>query len=144
MKFKLLIKPDQEEIVQAQLHQESKFSQQLKKFVLSEGTPALVGFDEDKEIAYLNFEDISLITVITGKTYAVMNNQQKYWLKLRLYQVAKQLPQYFFKINKSSIANRHQIKKFAIDRGAGINVIMKNGVSDYVSRRCFTAIRKEL
>lgn len=145
MKFKLLIKPNEEEIVQAQLHRTSKFSEQLEEFVMNDGkNNPLIGFDEDKEIAYLNLDDISIITVIDGKIYAILNNNQKYWLKQRLYQVADQLPDYFLKINKSSIVNRHQIEKFMINSGAGINVIMKNNITDYVSRRCFAKIRREL
>lgn len=145
MKFKLLIRPNEEEFVQAQLHRTSRFSEQLENFVMNDGkNDSLIGFDEDKEIAYLNFDDISIVTVIDGKTYAILNNNQKYWLKQRLYQVADQLPNYFLKINKSSIANRHQIKKFTVNSGAGINVIMKNNITDYVSRRCFAKIRREL
>ena len=145
MKFKLLIKPNEEEMVQAQLHRTSKFSKQLEEFVMNDGkNNSLIGFDEDKEIAYLNLDDISIVTVIDGKTYAILNNNQKYWLKQRLYQVADQLPNYFFKINKSSIVNRRQIEKFTISSGAGINIIMKNHITDYVSRRCFAKIRREL
>lgn len=59
MKFKLFIKPNEEEIVQAQLHRTSKFSEQLEDFVMNDGkNNSLIGFDEDKEIAYLNFDDI--------------------------------------------------------------------------------------
>lgn len=145
MKFKLLIQPDKEEIVQAQLHEVSKFSKQLEEFVVSNGSiSSLVGFDADKEIVYLNFVDIAIIGVIEGKTYAITNDNRQYLLKRRLYQVAEKLPDYFLKINKSSIVNRHQIKKFTVNSGAGINVIMKNNVTDYVSRRCFAKIRKEL
>ena len=145
MKFKLLIQPDKEEIVQAQLHEVSKFSKQLEEFGVSNGSiSSLVGFDADKESVYLNFVDIAIIGVIEGKTYAITNDNRQYLLKRRLYQVAEKLPDYFLKINKSSIVNRHQIKKYTVNSGAGINVIMKNNVTDYVSRRCFAKIRKEL
>lgn len=46
MKFKLLIKPNEEEFVQAQLHQTSKFSKQLEEFVINDGkNNSLNGFD---------------------------------------------------------------------------------------------------
>lgn len=54
------------------------------------------------------------------------------------------VPDNFWQINKSSVANRKQIARFTMDKEAGVNVIFKNGLTDYVSRRCFAKIRKEL
>ncbi|WP_297953498.1 LytTR family DNA-binding domain-containing protein [uncultured Lactobacillus sp.] len=59
-------------------------------------------------------------------------------------QLAASVPANFWQIDKSAIANRKQIARFTTDKEAGVNVIFQNGLSDYVSRRCFSKIRKEL
>lgn len=145
MKFKLFIDPHQDESIHAHLKQKNEFSKQLEQFVNNyDQSHELFGLDADKNIINLSFDSITLITIIDQKTYAITTNNQELLLKARLYQIAKKLPNYFWKINKSSIVNRHEIKKFSINSSAGVNVILKNGISDYVSRRCFAKIRKEL
>lgn len=144
MKFNLLIKPHEEEKVTAQLHQKSTFSNDLKKFVLSQGNSnKLIAYD-DNDLVQISFNEIAFITIISEKLYLITKENKKYLLKDRLYQIATKLPDYFWKINKSSIVNRHEIERFNVISGTGVNVIMKNGISDYVSRRCFSQIRKEL
>lgn len=145
MKFKLSIDPHQEEFVHAHLKQKDKFSAELEQFVLNNGQDqTLIAFDEDKNLVNLSAKEVSLVTIIDNKTYILTNNNQRLVIKARLYQVAEKLPNYFWKINKSSIVNRYQIKQFNLDSGAGINVTLKTGINDYVSRRCFAKIRKEL
>ena len=48
------------------------------------------------------------------------------------------------KINKSSLANRKQIERFSAAFSGSVDVIFKSGFRDYVSRRCFADIKKEL
>ena len=144
MKFKLLINPKKDEFVQAQVHQENDFTKELKDFVLTNGNSNQLLVYDDKDAITLSLDDIALITIIDDKTYAICNNQKQYRIKKRIYQLVNELPKHFWRINKSSIANRYQISRFAETQMAGINIIMKNGLTDYVSSRCFAKIRKEL
>lgn len=144
MKFKLLINPHQDEIVQAQVHHQSSFSDELQAFVLSKGNSNQIAAYDDKDLIPLKLDQISMITILRDKTYAICLNQEKYHLKKRIYQLVEELPSYFWRINKSSIVNRYQIKRFEETQTAGVNILMKNGLTDYVSRRCFAKIRKEI
>lgn len=144
MKFKLFIKPHAEEIVQAQVYQASTFTDQLADFVKNDGRSGLLTVYNDTDLWQIPFEQITLITIITGKTYAITNQNKKYLIRKRLYQLMELVPDNFWQINKSSVANRKQIARFTMDKEAGVNVIFKNGLTDYVSRRCFAKIRKEL
>ena len=144
MKFKLLINPKKDEFVQARVHQENDFTKELKDFVLTNGNSNQLLVYDDKDAITLSLDDIALITIIDDKTYDICNNQKQYRIKKRIYQLVNELPKHFWRINKSSIANRYQISRFAETQMAGINIIMKNGLTDYVSRRCFAKIRKEL
>lgn len=68
MKFKLFIKPHAEEIVQAQVHQASTFTDQLADFVKNDGRLGLLTVYNDTDLWQIPFEQITLITIITGKT----------------------------------------------------------------------------
>ena len=144
MKFKLLINPHKNEIVQAQVHQRSIFTDNLEKFVLTNGNSnSIIGYD-DKDHVILQLEDIVIITILDNKITAICINNKRYHLRKRIYQLTNELPNNFWRINKSSIVNKIYIDRFEETKTAGVNIVMKNGLSDYVSRRCFSKIRKEL
>lgn len=144
MKFKLLINPHKNEIVQAQVHQKSIFTDNLGKFVLTNGNSnSIIGYD-DKDHVILQLEDIVIITILDNKITAICINNKRYHLRKRIYQLTNELPNNFWRINKSSIVNKIYIDRFEETKTAGVNIVMKNGLSDYVSRRCFSKIRKEL
>ena len=144
MKFKLLINPHKNEIVQAQVHQKSIFTDNLEKFVLTNGNSnSIIGYD-DKDHVILQLEDIVIITILDNKITAICINNKRYHLRKRIYQLTNELPNNFWRINKSSIVNKIYIDRFEETKPAGVNIVMKNGLSDYVSRRCFSKIRKEL
>ena len=49
MRFKLLINPDKDEIVKAQVHQENRFTNDLKHFVLTNGdSNQIAAYDEQR------------------------------------------------------------------------------------------------
>ena len=144
MKFKLLINPHKNEIVQAQVHQKSIFTDNLEKFVLTNGNSnSIIGYD-DKDHVILQLEDIVIITILDNKITAICINNKRYHLRKRIYQLTNELPNNFWRINKSSIVNKIYIDRFEETKTAGVNIVMKNGLSDYVSRRYFSKIRKEL
>lgn len=144
MKFKLLINPHKNEIVEAQVHQRSIFTDNLEKFVLTNGNSNSIIAYEDKDLIILQLEDIIMITILNNKITAICVNNKKYHLRKRIYQLTNILPKNFWRINKSSIVNQIYINRFEETKTAGVNIIMKNGLTDYVSRRCFSKIRKRL
>ncbi|OYS36610.1 LytTR family transcriptional regulator [Lactobacillus taiwanensis] len=144
MKFKLLINPHKNEIVEAQVHQRSIFTDNLEKCVLTNGNSNSIIAYEDKDLIILQLEDIIMITILNNKITAICVNNKKYHLRKRIYQLTNILPKNFWRINKSSIVNQIYIDRFEETKTAGVNIIMKNGLTDYVSRRCFSKIRKRL
>lgn len=144
MKFKLTINKDKEETVEATLHSEGDFSYQLEELVRGyNGEDSITAFTED-DIKVLKYGEIEYITVIDSKTYAVTASGERYRLKMRLYELSEILPAYFIKINKSTLANKRRIEKFSAAFSGSVDVIFKSGSRDYVSRRCFSEIKKEL
>ena len=144
MQFILTIDKTKEEKVEATLNDKGEFSYRLEELVLGySGEDSVTAFTED-DIKVLKFRDIECVTVIDSKTYAIDTAGERYRLKMRLYEISEILPSYFIKINKSSLANKKQIERFSAAFSGSVDVIFKCGYRDYVSRRCFADIKKEL
>lgn len=144
MKFHLRIDPEAEEEVQATVHRRSGFTERLEALVLGGGQgERIIGYRED-DWRELPFRDIECILVQEDRTYAIDSRGERFLLKARLYEVEKLLPDSFFRINKSAIANREQIDRFTVSFNGAVDVIFKSGYRDYVSRRCFRAIKERM
>ncbi len=144
MNFKLTIDKTQEERVEATLRSKGDFAYRLEELVRGySGDNSITAYTED-DIKVLAFSEIECVTVENGKTYALTVSGERFRLKRKLYEIGELLPAYFMKINKSSIANRNRIEKFAAAFSGSVDVIFKSGYRDYVSRRCFADIKKEL
>ena len=142
MKFKLIIDKEKEEEVVATVHHANALTEALEELILNhESTDRIPGYS-DEEIKMLSVSDIACITVIDGKTYAIDLENHHYRLKLRLYELEKQLPSYFIRINKSSLANQRQLDRFAVTYAGSVDAVFKCGYREYVSRRCFAQIKR--
>ena len=105
------------------------------------GTDRIIAFAED-EMKQLSFADIECITVLDGKTYAIDVENKRYRLKQRLYELEELLPSSFIRINKSTLANEKRIARFAASFSGAVDAVFQCGYREYVSRRCFTEIKR--
>ena len=96
----------------------------------------------EDEMMYISFSQIECITIIDRKTYAIDKRGKKYRIKQKLFEVEVMLPSYFARINKSSLANLHSIKKFRSAFNGSVDVEFTCGHVDYVSRRCLPEIKR--
>ena len=144
MKFTLRIQKNQEEEIQALVHEESEFTEKIQNMVLQyNGTDKLPAYRED-ETLMLSFSQIECVFSQEGKTWAVDRKGIQYRLKYRLYELEQLLPLNFIRINKSAIANRSQIEKLAASFNGSVDAVFKCGYQDYISRRCLTEIKRSL
>ena len=90
----------------------------------------------------LPFQEIECITVLDRKVIAIDRYGSHYRLQERLRELEDILPTYFIRINKSTLANEHRIARFETVFSGGVDAIFQCGWRDYVSRRCFTEIRR--
>jgi DNA-binding LytR/AlgR family response regulator len=142
MKFKLILDKESEELITAVVHQRSTLTDQIEALVLEHaGSDAIAAFTED-DMRMLPYKQIACFTVLEGKTLAIDVAGKQYRVKQRLYEIEQQLPSSFFRINKSSIANEAALEKFTSTYSGGINAKFKCGYEDYVSRRCFSTIKR--
>ena len=142
MKFKLIINKDAEEEIVATVHSRSSLTQRIEEMVMAfSGEDYLLGYNDD-EIRKIPYERIECITILDRKVIAIDTEGGRYLLKERLRDLESILPSYFIRINKSTIANEQGILKFEAVFSGGVDAVFRSGYRDYVSRRCFSEIRR--
>ena len=60
------------------------------------------------------------------KNVTAITSNQKFKLKLRLYELEKQLPQHFIRISKSEIVNKYYIEKLLLEPNGLIRMYLKD------------------
>ena len=142
MRFKLMIDKDAEEEIIAVVHAPSSLTQQIENLVRGfSGPDGILGYRDD-QMRKLAFSEIECITVLDRKVIAVDAQGRQYRLQDRLRDLEEILPSYFIRINKSTLANEHRIARFDAVFSGGVDAVFQCGYREYVSRRCFGAIRR--
>ena len=141
MKFTLIIDPSKEEEIVMTAKEEGPLCAQIRQLILA--PEHLTGY-RDGEITRLSLQQVVCITVLGGKTYAIDTKNNHYRLKERLCELEPILPPGFIRINKSSIANEHHLQRFTAAFSGAVNAVFTGGFEEYVSRRCFTQIKRRL
>lgn len=142
MRFRLIIDKEKEEEVVATVHSRSALTEKIEALILEDtGEDRVAAYAED-EVKMLQFSDIECITVLDGKTYAIDTQNQRYRLKMRLYELEQMLPGCFIRINKSSLANERRLDRFQATYSGAVDAVFRCGYREYVSRRCFSQIKR--
>jgi len=142
MKFKLIIDKSKEEEIVATVHAPSPLTDRIQQLILSEQDTSRITAYSDDEICLLSVEEIECVTVLDGKTFVIDIHNHRYRVKQRLYELEKHLPAHFIRINKSSLANVHRLKKFRTAFSGAVDAVFQCGYTEYVSRRCFSQIKR--
>ena len=142
MKYKLVIDKEADEEIIAIVHAPSSLTQQIEDLVRGfSGTDFVMGCRED-EMRKIAFSEIECITILDRKVIAVDTDGKHYRIQDRLRDLEYILPSYFIRINKSALANEHRIARFDAVFSGGVDAVFQSGYREYVSRRCFGAIRR--
>ena len=142
MKFRLIIDKEKDEEVVATVHNRTALTDEIETLI-SKHTDRVVGYTED-DIKMLPVAEIECVTVLDGKTYAIDSKNRRYRLKQRLYELEEQLPPSFIRINKSTLANEGALDRFTVTIAGSVDAVFKCGYTEYVSRRCFSQIKRRL
>lgn len=142
MKYELIIDKNAEEKILAIVHAPSELTQEIENLVYNfSGRDYIMGYRDD-EMLKLAFKEIECITILDRKVIAIDSNGDSYRIQERLRDLENVLPSYFIRINKSTIANEHRILRFSAAFSGGVDAMFKCGYKEYVSRRCFSEIRR--
>lgn len=140
MKFRLIIDKEKEEEVVITAHQRTALVNEIEALI-SKHTDRIPGYTQD-EIKMLSVSQIECVTVLDGKTYAIDSKNCRYRLRQRLYELEQQLPSSFIRINKSALANEACLDRFKVTYAGSVDAVFKCGYTEYVSRRCFSEIKR--
>ena len=142
MKYKLIIDKNAEEEIMVIAHAPSSLTQQIENLVFSfSGAEGIMGHRDD-EMRMLIFSEIECITILDRKVIAIDTRGNHYRIQDRLRDLEAILPSYFIRINKSTLANEHRIDRFDAAFSGGVDAVFQCGYREYVSRRCFSEIRR--
>ena len=142
MKYELIIDRDAQESVIVTARAPSALTQKIEDLVRNyAGTDSILGFRED-ELRRLQFFDIECITILDRKVMAIDRAGKEYRIQERLRDLEQLLPSYFIRINKSTLANEHRIARFDAGFSGSVDAVFHCGYREYVSRRCFSEIRR--
>ena len=142
MKYRLVIDKNAEEEIVVIAHAPSPLTQAIEDVLRDfSGVDFIVGYREE-EMRKLSFGEIECITVLDRKVIAIDTKGDHYSLKERLRDLEDVLPQYFIRINKSTLANEHRIQRFHTVFSGGVDAVFYCGYKEYVSRRCFAEIKR--
>ncbi len=142
MKYKLIIDRNAEEEITVIAHAPSSLTQQIENLVFRfSGSDGMIGYRED-EMRKLSFSEIECITILDRKVIAIDTTGTQYRIQDRLRDLEAILPSYFIRINKSTLANEHRIARFDAVFSGSVDAVFQCGYREYVSRRCFSEIRR--
>ena len=142
MRYKLIIDKNAEEEIRITVHEPSLLTQQIEDLVCRHaGRDSMMGYRDDG-MRKLSFSEIECITVLDRKVIAIDGNGIHYRIQERLRDLEEILPSYFIRINKSTLANEHRIARFDAVFSGGVDAVFQCGYREYVSRRCFSEIRR--
>ena len=142
MKYRLIIDKDAEEEIRIIARAPSPLTQQIEDLICNySGQDAILGHRED-EMRMLIFSEIECITILDRKVIAIDTRGNHYRIQDRLRDLEAILPSYFIRINKSTLANEHRIDRFDAAFSGGVDAVFQCGYREYVSRRCFSEIRR--
>ena len=142
MKYELIIDKNAEEKITAVVRAPSLLTEKIENLVrYYDGTDGIIGCMDD-EIRKISFVETECITTMDRKVIVVDTKGNKYRVQKTLRELENILPSYFIRINKSSIANEHRILKFETAFSGGVDAVFQCGYREYVSRRCFSEIKR--
>ncbi|MBR2896011.1 MAG: LytTR family transcriptional regulator [Oscillospiraceae bacterium] len=142
MKFELILNKEASESVVATVRERTELIDKIESMVMAHDKSDRIPAYTEDGMRILKFSEIDCITVIESRTIAIDSRGRRYRLRYRLHELEQMVPSSFIRINKSSIANENRIKEFTQAFSGAVDVVFRCGYREYVSRRCFSAIKR--
>lgn len=99
---------------------------------------------KDKNTYFIKPEDISLIRTEGREIVCYDKRKNRYIMDKPLYELENMLAVYFVRISKSTIVNINQINHVEASFNGTMGLVMKNGVTDYISRSFRKSFKERL
>ena len=141
MRYQLIIDKDKEESIIITAHEKTEKIVMIEK-IINVNDQKIMAYDED-EILPINLNNVYAFYTNDSKVFVKMKDND-YLIKERIYQIEELLDDSFVKINQGCIVNINKILKFDSSITGSIKVVLKNGFSDYISRRELKNVKRRL
>ena len=142
MKYRIIINNDIEEDVLIYAKDRSAALDRIEE-ILRRESAELVGLDDEGGTVIVSPSEILCVSVEDGRVIA-LTKDKKLKLRQRLYQLEEMWGEDFLKINQSCIVRVSAIERFEPSFSGALNVRLKNGFTDYVSRRQMKKVKERL
>ena len=140
MKLNVFVDKAQEERIDIYIKEKSRIVEDIEKLI-SQDCELLCY--KDGEAYKIGFSEIVLFSVENEKV-AVFTENDKFFIRERLYMIEEKMPSAFIKLNQSAIGNIKKIRKFDCSVSGTLKVTFTNGLTDFVSRRQVKAVKERL
>jgi DNA-binding LytR/AlgR family response regulator len=95
-------------------------------------------------IYILEPNEVQIVRTEGNEIVAYDTTKKRFIAEKRLYEIETLLGHQFIRISKSAIVNIHKIDHVDVRFSGMMNVIMKNGINEYISRRHMGDFKKRL
>ena len=141
MKFTVILNSEREEEVIVYAKEKNSLVKSIEDLVNGADNYFIV--QNESGIKRITEKEAYCFYIEDKKVYA-LTEKEKLLLKMRLYSIEEKLSEDFIKINQSTVINIKKIKRFDVSVTGTLKVIMKNGYTDYVSRRRIKNVKERL
>ena len=140
MKLNVFVDKAQEERIDIYIKEKRQIVEDIENLISEEN---ILLCYKNSEIYKVSFSEIILLAVENEKV-AVFTQNDKFFIKERLYMAEEKLSSDFVRLNQSAIGNIRKIRKFDCSVSGTLKVTFTNGLTDYVSRRQVKAVKERL
>ena len=140
MKLNVFVDKTQEERIDIYIKEKRQIVEDIENLISEEN---ILLCYKNSEIYKVSFSEIILLAVENEKV-AVFTQNDKFFIKERLYMAEEKLSSDFVRLNQSAIGNIRKIRKFDCSVSGTLKVTFTNGLTDYVSRRQVKAVKERL
>ena len=141
MKFTVILNSEREEEVIVYAKEKNSLVKSIEDLVNGADNYFIV--QNESGIKRITEKEAYCFYIEDKKVYA-LTEKEKLLLRMRLYSIEEKLSEDFIKINQSTVINIKKIQRFDVSVTGTLKVIMKNGYTDYVSRRRLKNVKERL
>ena len=142
MNYKIVISEEQDEDIIILAKKASPALSKIEEILSEENDIKIYGYT-DSDAILLNIDDIFCFSTEGGRVYAITENK-KLLVRERIYRLEDTFSDELVKINQSCLIAISKIERFRTTLGGSLQVILKNGYTDFVSRRQIKEVKRRM
>ena len=115
-----------------------------KRIENEKSTGNVLAVKRENLIYILEPNEVQIVRTEGNEIVAYNTEKQRFIIEKRLYEIETLLGPQFIRISKSAIVNIRKIDHVDVRFSGMMNVVMKNGINEYISRRHMGDFKKRL